>query len=109
MSTKEFISELGALRLTLLALALLTVLLRPEPGADAVYEGWAFVRTVLLPALAPLFFMGVMFDALMARIMMVDKLNAQRQRYRRIAWLSFIAGVLLFLFWLPYFMGLWGT
>lgn len=109
MSTKEFLSQLGALRLALLGLVLLTVVLRPAPGGDAVYEGWAFVRTVLLPALAPLLFMGVMFDALMARVMMVDKQDAQRQRYRRIAWLDFGAGVLLFLFWLPYFMGLWGT
>jgi len=93
----------------LLALALLTVVLRPAPGAEAVYEGWAFVRTVLLPALAPLLFMGVMFDALMARVMMVEKGDAQRQRYRRVAWLSFATGVVLVVFWLPYFMGLWGT
>jgi hypothetical protein len=109
MPAKQFLSQLGVLRVTLLVLALLTVVLRPTPGAEAVYEGWSFARTVLLPALAPLLFMGVMFDALMARVMMVDKVEAQRQRYRRIAWVSFGTGVLLLLFWIPYFIGLWRT
>lgn len=96
-------TELGPLRLGLLLLALLVVVLAPEPGAPAILDGGKLLSTLIAPALAPILFMVLMLDALMGRVLLGSARGAERARYRRIVATNLVAGIFLFLWWTPYF------
>ena len=95
--------DLGALRLMLLAAAILCVLLRPAPGTVAVFSGWAMVPTLIAPISAPLVIAVLALDAIMARVMMTDPEHGPPARYRLAIRLDLLFVVLLIAWWLPYF------
>lgn len=98
--------ELGFLRLVVLAAVAVAVVLVPEPGTRAIYSGWPMVTTVLIPVLAPLLFMVLLLDALMARLFLTDAEGAARRRYRNIILINLLAAAALVLRWLPYYAAL---
>jgi len=98
-----WLNSLGPLRIGLVALAILVMAMAPRPGAPAVLEGTQMLSTLVAPALAPIVFMVLMLDALMGRVMMGSASGAERMRYRRIVMTNLAAGILLFLWWTPYF------
>jgi hypothetical protein len=102
----SFIANLGPLRLGLFCAALALSVAVPAPGARAVYEGWGLVTSVLLPVLAPLMFMGLLLDALMARVFASDAEGAARSRLRAVSWINLLIAVVLLLRWLPYYAAL---
>ena len=103
---KQFLTELKPLRAVLILCALLTIILQPEPGTTPVYHGWNVVPTLLVPVLAPLFFMLLMLDSLMASMLRSQSTGEEQSRYRRIRNTDLIVGGLLLLAWLPYFIAL---
>lgn len=103
---KKLLLELKPLRIVLILGAVITVILQPEPGVSPVYEGWEVVRTLLMPVLAPLFFMLLMLDALMTTMLRSQSTGEERARYGRVRNTVLIIGVLLLLSWLPYFISL---
>lgn len=98
--------QLGALRIGLLLLAILTMALRPEAGTKVIYEGWPMVPTLLVPALAPLVFLGLLLDAMMTRVLMSDKEGAERARLRRAVTADLLVALAQGLVWVPFFMAL---
>jgi hypothetical protein len=103
-SISEYLKRLGPLRIVLALAAVVVIVLRPEAGTAVTYAGWDLVVTLLLPVLAPLLFMVIMLDALMSRVMMIEKTGAARGRYRQILWTQLLLGLALLLYWLPYFI-----
>ena len=99
----DWARELGALRLGLLFFAVLAVVLIPAPGTPAVYTGWPLVRTVLVPVLAPVLFMVLLLDALMARVFLTDAAGAARRRYKAAIVVNLLAAAILLIRWLPYY------
>ena len=65
-----YFARLGPLRTLLVGGGVVVMVLAPGADSRTVYEGFGFVRTVVMPTLAPLFFTGLLLDALMCRIFM---------------------------------------
>lgn len=97
---------LGPLRLALLAGVLIALAFVPAPGTRAMYEGWPLVGTVLIPVMAPLLFMLLLLDALMARLFLTDAAGPARRHYRMVLAVDLIAAAALLLRWLPYYAAL---
>lgn len=100
---RYWLRELGVLRVTLLATALMLLILVPTPGARAVFSGWPLVTTVLTPVLAPLVMMVLLLDALMARVFLTDAAGAERRRFRVIILANLAVAAILLLRWLPFY------
>lgn len=98
--------ELGVMRLALLFLTVVLLISAPPPGTPPVLAGWPLWPTLIVPTLAPILFMVLMLDALMARVMMTSVKGAVRDRYRRIVIFELVQGAVLLLYWLPYFVAL---
>ncbi|MDZ7804044.1 hypothetical protein [Thiohalophilus sp.] len=103
---KQLLIELKPLRIVLILCALLTVILQPEPGASPVYHGWGVVPTLLIPVLAPLLFMLLMLDSLMTTMLRSQSTGEEHARYGRVRNTVLVAGILVLLAWLPYFIAL---
>ncbi len=103
---KQLLIELKPLRIVLILCALLTVILQPEPGASPVYHGWDLVPTLLIPVLAPLLFMLLMLDSLMTTMLRSQSTGEEHARYGRVRNTVLVAGILVLLAWLPYFIAL---
>ena len=108
MATQEqgLLGQLRPLRAALILGAIITVLAKPDVGAPVVYAGWEMVRTLLIPVLAPLFFMLLMLDALMSRVWMSEAEGAEWKRLRLVFRVDIIVGFVLLAYWLPYFIAL---
>ena len=103
---ENVLTQFGPMRLVLACMALALIILVPVPGTPPAYQGPGLIRTVLVPVLAPILFMVLMLDVLMASVFMIDKRGAARARYRRIQLLNLALAVGLVLFWIPYFKAL---
>lgn len=101
-----WLRSLGALRVALLLLAALVILWAPKPGAAQILEGRQILSTLIAPSLAPIVFMVLMLDALMGKVLSGSARGAERERYRRIMVTNLVAGIVLFLWWTPYFVRL---
>lgn len=100
------VQRLGALRIALLVLGLVALAMRPSAGGPPVYEGWAMVTSLLIPALVPLVFLGLLLDMLMAWVMSIDLQPAQRARQRSVLWADLAVAAGLGLAWLPFYLAL---
>ena len=67
---KEFSQLLGPLRLALALVLGILAAMAPFALAPTSYEGWAFVTTVIVPALVPIFFFVTLLDVLMSAVFM---------------------------------------
>lgn len=97
---------LGPLRFALLVAALIALVFVPEPGTRAIYHGWALVGTVLIPVLAPLLFLLLLLDALMARLFLTDAAGEARRHYRTVILVNLLAAAALLIRWLSYYAAL---
>ena len=97
---------LGPLRLALLVLAVVVLALMPVPGTKAAFAGWAMIPTVVLPVLAPLVFLGLLLDALMSSVFLIDAESLKRSQLRTAMLIDLAVAVVLISRWLPYYMAL---
>lgn len=102
----QYIKEFGPLRIGLIVLVLFSLIFRPAAIIDPIYEGWNILFHMLLPVLAPIQFMLLMLDALMAKVMMADKIGTERQCFRRIMWTQFLLALAFLAYWLPYYIAI---
>ena len=104
---KGILIQLGVLRLALGLLAIIFVAFAPEipeVGTQAVKAGVGVIRGTIMPAIVPLIFMGLMFDALMSRVLMVDSKGAPYSRFKVIIIVNLLLAIFLILAWLPFFL-----
>lgn len=104
--TQGFLGQLRPLRAALILAAIVVMLVKPETGMPVAYSGWEMVSTLLIPVLAPLIFMLLMLDALMSRVWMSEAEGEERNRLRLIVRVDVIVGLLLLVYWLPFFIAL---
>jgi len=101
---KQCLIQLRPMRVVLVSLALLTLVFKAPSGTEISYEGWDFILTVILPVMAPLFFMVLLLDTLIATIWFTQTKDAEHRRYRLIIIVNLVTASLLVLFWLPFFI-----
>jgi hypothetical protein len=101
-----YLRNFGGLRITLLVAVVVLLILVPAPGTRAVYSGWPLITTLLVPVLAPLVFMLLLLDTLMAWVFLTDAVEGMRRRWRNIVFINLIAAIVLLLRWLPYYAAL---
>lgn len=104
--TNNLFQQMGALRVTLVAGAIVDMLAAPSPGTPVIYAGAELVTTLIVPVLAPILLQVLLLDALMGRVLMSSHTGAERARYRRIMIVNLAVAFALLLRWLPYFMAL---
>ena len=100
------LQQLGALRVALIAGAIVDMLAAPAPGTPVVYAGVQLVTTLIVPVLAPILLQVLLLDALMGRVLMSSHTGAERARYRRIMIVNLVIVFALVLRWTPYFLAL---
>ncbi len=100
------LGQLRPLRAVLILAAIIAILGRPEVGEPVVYSGWGLVNTLLIPVLAPLVFMLLMLDALMSRVWMSEAEGEEKKRLWLVVRVDIIVGLLLLVYWLPFFIAL---
>ena len=100
------LGELGPLRWSLAVLVLAVLVLAPRAGTLAVMEGWRMFPTLIVPTLAPLVFLVLMLDALMARVHMTSVRGEVLARYRRIVTVDLWLALIVAAYWTPYFIAL---
>lgn len=105
---RQFVADVGALRLALYCLAAATIAFAGDPEFEAIRFGWALVTTLVIPALSPMVLMVLLFDMLMARVLMSDVQGAARARYRLVLKVDAAVVVLMLLAWGPFFLALRG-
>lgn len=101
---KQFLIQIRPMRVVLVSLALLTLVFKAPTSMEVTYEGWDFIFTVILPVMAPLFFMVLLLDTLIATIWFTQTKDAERSRYRLIIIVNLTTVALLVLVWVPFFM-----
>ena len=102
-SARALAGELGVLRVALLALAALLALFATDPGVPLSLHGWDLIRTLVLPAAAPLVFFVLLFDILMSSVRLADALPEARARWRRVLVVEALFVLWLLASWLPFF------
>lgn len=100
------LGQLRPLRAVLILAAIIAILGRPGIGEPVVYSGWGMVTTLLIPVLAPLIFMLLMLDALMGMVWMSEAAGEEKKRLRLVVRVDVIVGLLLLVYWLPFFIAL---
>ena len=93
--------EIGGLRLTLLALAALS--LPMVLFADMEPEGIGILTAYIIPAVVVLFFFVLMLDALMNRVFMIEQPPEVQSVKRQRMWLDLAAGAAILVIWGSYF------
>ncbi len=105
----DFFGRLGVLRSALVVAAVFAIALVPPAEGRTVYEGMGFVRTVVIPTLAPLVLTGLLLDALMCRVLMSDAEPAVRDRLRLALRTELLMALVLVLAWVPFFINALGV
>ncbi len=106
LKIRELATQLGILRVMLLLLAIIEIIFTPEPGTTVARSGWEIIPTLVAPAMAPIVFMGLMFDFMMARIGMSSTNEAGKRRYQIISRIDLGMAILMVLLWIPFLVSL---
>ncbi len=101
--------QLGLLRVILLVLSTVLILFNPGKQVPDDYFGWNAIQAIVMPACVPMVFMGLLLDALMSRVWMVDTEGPERKRFKTIMIIDLLMAGLLFVAWLPYFLAIGGA
>lgn len=100
----NLIERFGWLRLGLAALTVTILFTVPQPRAETILAWPEVVPTLIAPAIAPLVFMVLALDLLMARVMGSGGDDFVRRRFRRITWFNLTLIALLLARWTPFFI-----
>lgn len=103
ISVRALFAELGVLRVALLAMAGALALFATDPGVPLSLHGWALIRTLVLPAAAPLVFFVLLFDILMSSVRLADAQSEAQARWRRMLLVEAVFVLGLLASWLPFF------
>lgn len=101
--------QLGMLRMMLVTLSFALIIFTPGKQVPENYTGWDAIPAIVMPACVPMVFMGLLLDALMSRVWMVDTEGLERSRFKTIMIIDLFMAILLFIAWLPYFLVIGGA
>lgn len=92
--------EMGTLRNLLQALALVFIAMLPFSEPSRVLEGWQLVTGGIIPATAPLVFIVMMFDVMMANVLKGEAEPERAVVLRRTIRTNLTLGLILIGLWL---------
>ena len=102
--TTAMIHQIGLLRLMLYVAGLLVIIFLPQPGAQTSVEWPAILTTVVVPALAPMLFMVILFDLVVSKVVNKGKDNPIPPA--KFFWVGLAIALVILLKWLPYLLSL---
>ena len=100
---KQFLREIGPLRVLLFILITALILSAPLAILETHKTGWLMLPTLIAPTIVPMLVFVIPLDMTMCAIQMTSKGPADRKRYIRIIWYDVASLVLLLLAWFPFF------
>ena len=103
----NFLGNIGLLRGLLYTAGGLVIIFSPSPGMRVDPEWPAILTTVVVPALAPIIFLVIMFDLLISRVVNKDSSHAAAPS-PKVFWLGGGIALVILLRWLPYLLSLSG-
>ena len=83
---------------------LLVIIFLPAPGVQTSVEWPTILTTVVVPALAPIVFMVILFDLVVSRV--VNKGNDNPIPAPQFFWVGVAIALIILLKWLPYLLSL---
>lgn len=103
---KSVLHDLRPMRVFLIFAVLISMILRPAPGTELIYEGWPIFTTLLLPVLSPIFLMLLWLDSLIAKLWSTQTEGKEQKRYKMILRINLSLSLIFILVWYPYFKAL---
>lgn len=103
---KSVLHDLRPMRVLLLLMVVISMIFRPIPGTEPVYEGWAVFDTLLVPVLTPIFLMLLWLDSLIAKLWSTQTEGDEQKRYKMILRIDLILSIIFIAVWYPYFKAL---
>ena len=103
---QNFIRDIGLLRAMLYIAALVVIILLPSAGVQVDVEWPAILTTVVVPALAPIIFMVILFDLVMSRVIKKGSGGDHPELLPNIFWIGLGLALIILLRWLPYLLSL---
>ena len=103
---KSILLDLRPMRVVLLLMVLISIVLRPAPGTEIVYEGWPVFASLLLPVFSPILLMLLWLDSLIAKLWSTQTEGKEQKRYKMILRINLTTSLIFILVWYPYFKAL---
>lgn len=103
LSVKDLLYDLRPMRVALLLFVFLSMILKPTPGTEIIYEGWPMVSTLLMPVFSPILLMLLWLDSLIAKLWASQTEGKEHKRYKMITRIDFGLSIIYILVWFPYF------
>ena len=98
--------DLRPMRVLLLLTVLLSILFKPAPGTELIYEGWEVFTTLLIPVFAPILLMLLWLDSLIAKLWSTQTEGQEQKRYKMILRINLTLSIIYLAVWYPYFRAL---
>ncbi len=105
---KSFLHDLRPMRILLLIAVLISMIFKPAPGTELVYEGWGVFSTLLLPVFSPILLMLLWLDSLIAKLWSTQTEGEEQKRYKMILRINLSLSIIFILVWYSYFQALAG-
>jgi len=103
---KSILVDLRPMRVVLLLVVLISIIFKPEPGTEIVYEGWPVFSTLLLPVFSPILLMLLWLDSLIAKLWSTQTQGKEQARYKMILRINLVLSLIFIVVWWPYFKAL---
>lgn len=103
---KSVLYDLRPMRVALLLMVLVSIIFKPIPGTEVVYEGWDVFSTLLLPVFSPILLMLLWLDSLIAKLWSTQTEGEEQKRYIMILRINLISSLIFIIVWYPYFQAL---
>ena len=98
--------DLRPMRVFLLLTVLLSILFKPAPGTELIYEGWEVFTTLLIPVFSPILLMLLWLDSLIAKLWSTQTEGKEQKRYKMILRINLTLSIIFLAVWYPYFRAL---
>lgn len=103
---KSVLHDLRPMRVFLICVVLISIIFKPAPGTELVYEGWEVFATLLLPVFSPILLMLLWLDSLIAKLWSTQTEGEEQKRYKMILRINLSLSLIFILVWFPYFQAL---
>lgn len=103
---KSVLHDLRPMRVFLICAVLISIIFKPAPGTEIIYEGWPVFSTLLLPVFSPILLMLLWLDSLIAKLWSTQTEGAEQKRYKMILRINLSLSVIFILVWFSYFQAL---
>lgn len=103
---KSFLQDLRPMRIILLFVVLISIIFKPIPGTEIIYEGWPVFSTLLLPVFSPILLMLLWLDSLIAKLWSTQTEGKEQKRYKMILRIDLSLSIIFMIVWFPYFKAL---